>query len=63
MFYYFKYYTIMLLHCLDQYSIVLYYLVGVISFILKVQIHMVHLNTFHFQIQQLIWINSQVFLY
>lgn len=54
MFYYFKYYTIMLLCCLDQYSIILYYLVGVISFILKVQIHMVHLNTFHFQIQQLI---------
>lgn len=49
-----KYYTIMPLHCLGQYSLLLYYLVGVIFFIPKEQMHIVYLDTFNFQIQKLI---------
>lgn len=58
-----KYYTIMLPQCMDQCSIILYHLVGVVSSISKIQMHIVCLNNSHFQIQNMICINSQLFLY
>lgn len=58
-----KYYTIMLPQCMDQCSIILYHLVGVVSSISKIQRHIVCLNNSHFQIQNMICINSQLFLY